>query len=1026
MLRGLFIGVDRYQSQAIKWLTGARHDAIALHALFADTLGGVCTLLTDDAATKEQICTELDSIVDCDEEDLVVVSFSGHGTETHELVTYDTQVEDLQGTGLPLSDLAALLHSIPAKRLLLFLDCCFSGGMDTKVISIESISRDWESVDHKLNQLAGEGRLVFTASAADEPAWENQRTGHGNFTHFLLEALQGPADVVENGTLKLYRLLEYVTQRVSAAAQEFGQSQRPTLRGSIDGEMRLPIFVPADRYRAAFPDRIAARATESILSLSTFGFSAELISAWGSHIPSLNALQLAAINEHGVLAGNHLLVVAPTSSGKTMIGELGALKAVSQRKRAVFLFPLKALVADKRRHFDATYQKYGLRTIEATGETDDVSPLIRGQYDIALLTYEKFSAIALSQPHVLAQVGTIVVDEVQMLADRSRGANLEFLLTLIRMRRQQGVEPQIIALSGVVGATKGLDLWLGASLLRHEERPVPLEEGLLLANGNFRYLSTDSKQDATIRSFIRMSYRKGSSQDYVIPLVTRLVAEGKQVIVFRYTKGETRGCANYLAEALNLPPADEALARLPQGDLSRASRALHQAIAGGVSFHNADLDREERRVIEEEFRRPDSKIRVIVATTTLAMGINTPAGAVVVAGVERADGPYSVSEYKNLVGRAGRLGYAERGQSFLLATTPREASEYWLRYIIGKPEELRSRFVSGSVDPRTLIVRVLAATRRLFDHGLSTEQLVQILDSSFGAFQERQSNENWSWDMGATARALNQLEHHNLVERQNGALSLTPLGLIAGESGAEVASVIELVRCLKGLSPKEVTDQALIAAVQTTAELDATSIPLNKRSTIKEPQTWSSKLRDHVAGGLVAALNQSVREWHIGTARHKRAIACLLYISRQEMSSIELLLTQFGRSSDGAAGPVRSVAARTSDLMPTALRVAHHLFPTLDLEERGARLVTRLTYGVPANAVPLARITGVNLSRGDYLQLANQNLCDPQTIATATDEELLACVGQNRELLLLIREAGQTMAENFTAPGKIDIPAYEP
>jgi helicase len=88
----------------------------------------------------------------------------------------------------------------------------------------------------------------------------------------------------------------------------------------------------------------------------------------------------------------------------------------------LFLLPLKALVADKRRHFEAVYGGFGLRIFEATGETDDISPILRGQYDVGLLTYEKFSAISLTHPHVLQQAGVVVVDEAQMVADRSRGA----------------------------------------------------------------------------------------------------------------------------------------------------------------------------------------------------------------------------------------------------------------------------------------------------------------------------------------------------------------------------------------------------------------------------------------------------------------------------------------------------------------------------------------------------------------------------------------------------------------------------
>ena len=223
-------------------------------------------------------------------------------------------------------------------------------------------------------------------------------------------------------------------------------------------------------------------------------FPPDVVQAWASEIPSLNQLQLDAINDYGILRGEHLVASAPTSSGKTMLGELAAVRGALDRRRALFLMPLKALVNDKLRQFQRVYAPFGIRTIEATGETDDIGPLLRGQYDIALLTYEKFSAIALTHPYVLQQVGTIVVDEVQMIADAGTGANLEFLLTLLKMRRREGIEPQLIALSAVIGDTNGLERWLGGRLLRKVQRPVPLDEGIICYDGRFRYFDGDIRR----------------------------------------------------------------------------------------------------------------------------------------------------------------------------------------------------------------------------------------------------------------------------------------------------------------------------------------------------------------------------------------------------------------------------------------------------------------------------------------------------------------------------------------------------
>lgn len=1010
---GLFIGIDRYASPLVSELSCARRDAVALEAIFNDTLGGTTQLLTDSEATRDRIAAEFTALAECDADDTVVIAFSGHGSETHELVTYDTDPRDLQGTAIPLDQMQLWFAKIPASRLIFIVDCCFSGGLGAKVLHVDVKPKDMRSTEARLSQLAGAGRIIFTASGAAEPAYEHGRFGHGFLTYFLLEALRGADEVLDAGKVSLYRLLEHVTKRVEAAAQQIGRAQTPTLRGSIDGGISWPVFVAGSKFLSAFPEHQAATVTADLSSLTQFGFPQALVEAWAGAIPSLNALQVSAVNDYGLLDGNHLAVSAPTSSGKTMVGELAALRGVLARKRALFLLPLKALVADKRRHFDAVYSGFGIRTIEATGETDDITPLLRGHYDIALLTYEKFAAIALTFPHVLAQAGVIVIDEVQMIADRSRGANLEFILTVIRMRRREGIEPQIIALSAVIGDTNGLEEWLAARLLRRTERPVPLDEGVLLASGQFRYLDAATGVEKVDGPIINRQYGKDSSQDWVIPLVRNLVAQGQQVIVFREIKGETRGTANYLAEALGLPPAQGALERLPVGDPSHASSDLRRALRGGVAFHNADLEPQERRVVEEEFRRKDSGLRVIAATTTLAMGVNTPASSVVIVGLNHpGDEPYSVAEYKNLVGRAGRLGYAESGTSYLLALDHRTEHDYWERYVKGSPESLVSRFLDGTTDPRSLIVRVLVSARSATGDGITSDEIVSFLESSFGAFQASRRNENWRWSRAELLAALADLERHELVKAAaDSTYEITPLGRLAGESATQVESIVRLVDSLRPLQPSHISDPALVAAVQRTTELDEVHFPINKKSTEKEPQRWASELRQQgVPGYVLQSLHRAVPDSHQATVRAKRAVACLFFVSEHAMVDIETSLTKFGGAFGGVAGPIRATAARTCDLLPVAARVAALLHPGLEFGDRISRLVIRLTYGVPAVAVDLARECGVGLLRGDYLKLAAAGLCDPAAIAVTNDKQLLDCIGNDATKLAIVRRSAERMA----------------
>ncbi len=1028
--RGLFVGVDRYQSPDIRDLSCAARDATALEALFADTLAGSTVLLTDQNATLSRIEAELETLSQCDPEDTVVMAFSGHGSETHELIVHDTGFNNIEATSLPLNRLQEWFSKIPARRVILFLDCCFSGGLGAKVLQVPAIPRSLASTEVRLQKLAGNGRFdlhrirgIGRSLGVFEP-WPT-----GSFTYYLLEALRGPAKNRrgEEG-FSVFQMLDYVTARVKAAAQGIGKSQNPAMRGQIDGGISWPVFTPGARFQAAFPSARPAAVTSDIGSLADHGFPAEIVTAWGQAIPSLNDLQVEAINEYGILDGEHLLVSAPTSSGKTMVGELAALRQVVERKRAIFLLPLKALVADKRRHFEKVYGGFGLRILEATGETDDVSPLIRGKYDIALLTYEKFAALALAYPHILAQAGTIVVDEVQMIADQSRGANLEFILTLIRMRRREGIEPQIIALSAVIGDTGGLETWLGGRLLRRIERPVPLREGVLRYDGSFRYIDpADGAEKIEHGAVVRMG-TKETAQDWIIPLLRKLTASGEHVIVFRETKSESHNVGNYLAAHLRLPAADEAARRMPRLDPSQAHIDLIADLQHGVAFHNADLQPAERQVIEEEFRREGSGLQVISATTTLAMGVNTPANSVIIAGLEHPGPvpvPYTVAEYKNLVGRAGRLGYADMGTSYLMAINPREEDYLWRRYVVGKPEDLTSRFISNGTDPRSLIVRVLVALPRSAASGVSSEDIVSFLESSFGAFLAGGKQDGWRWSHEDLMRALENLERHRLIEkRADGLYALAPLGRLAGESATEVASVVRLVGALASLPPSQITDPVLLTVVQNTVELDEVNFPINRRSIHKEPHTWPSLLgQQGIHWDVIGNLNTEPVDQHSATLRAKKAMATLLFVSGQAMSDIEVTMGQHGGAFGGSAGPIRSVSSRAADLIGVAARVAEILHPQLDLSERVQKLAVRLTYGVPGTVVDLAREAGGNLTRGEYCALVEARLEVVAAIESASDADILRVLDQDDEKLSIVRKAAQSAAERKSKAAATPLPA---
>ena len=1016
---GTFIGIDRYQASDIGFLTSAVRDATALHALFADGFQGNPVLLTDAGATQAKIVEELQRLAaTSSNDDLVVVSFSCHGSTTHELVPYDADLSRLEETGLPLKDLAELLNQIPAATLVCVLDCCFAGGFGAKALTAPVQARGIESELGLLEQIAGKGRIVLAASAPNERAYEDPGLGHGLLTYELLAALQGAPEVVSGGKIDVYKLLEYVTRRVVDASSAVRKEQHPCFRGSLNGSPTWPILTPGARYAAAFPEFVRQPATADLDSLASYGIPQVLLDTWGQAITGLNALQLAAINDFGVLDGKNLLVTAPTSSGKTMVGELAALRGAVDHQRALFLLPMRALVNDKYVEFTRKYDDLGIVTIRSTGEiSDDNAALMSGRYDICLMTYEKFGAMILANPYLLRQVGTIVVDEVQMLVDPGRGANLEFVLTLVKSRRAAEISPQIICLSAVIGDTGGLERWLDGRQLRHEERPVPLVEGVVDGSGRYRYLDEDGLPK-TEKAITPLWSGRNSSQDLVIPLVAKLVDECKQVIVFREIKGETLGCARYLAAQLGLPPAQAALDALPSGDLSTSSARLRQTLAGGVGFHNADLTREERQVLEEEFRRPDTDLRVLVATTTLAMGVNTPASAVVIVGLNHPfSGPYTVAEYKNMVGRAGRLGYAEHGESYVIGSRGLDVQRIWSHYVTGRPEEVQSVFLNDVTDHRTQVLRTLATLQPGADGSVEADLLISFLESTFAAFQQRQANPAWNWGRDRILGIVHELDRHQLIEMVDGGrYQLTDLGRFAGEGGVFVDSIIRLVEVLRHVTapPNSTT---LITTAQVTKELDEVYLPFARKAKNTEHRRWPQELMyQEVEPHVQNMLRIGGADQLAGAVRAKKAMACLLYASSTPLGTVEQRLMQHNRDNE-AAGAIRAVASRTRDLIPAVARVFAFLHPDVATGDLAERTMVRLELGIPAELVELGMILGAELTRAQYLSLLGYGITSPAQVeasdATNLADWLNVSEARATELQALLHGRERQSEESF-------------
>ncbi|MGA8475507.1 MAG: DEAD/DEAH box helicase [Candidatus Cybelea sp.] len=568
-VRGWFVGIDDFQDPTASSLSGAARDATAMHAIFKDGIPDIeGTLLLNAEARHNRIRQCLsEAFEQSGDNDAVIFSFATHGTQDHRIVAHDTDIHKLDDTAILLDDIVSLFRSSKAKFIFCIIDCCFSGEAPARVVKDTPKTRG--IID--IAGIQGDGRLLITACRPDEEAFEHPRRRHGLLTAAIIDAL------TDGNTTSVLAMVDRVIARVRTDATAMGVVQNPVATTYVDGGFTLPTLLRGDTYAKAFPEYGAVRIS-NVSELELFGIPQEIVEVWRDAFNDhLHPLQLDAVNQDRVLDGQSIFVIAPTSSGKTFVGELAGIRAVLDRRKAVFLLPLRALVNEKYDDFRGMYgDRLGMRVIRCTGDYhDDLSAFVTGKFDIALLTYEMFLSTALTNEALLNLLGLVVVDEAQYISDSTRGINVELILTLLRAKRAVGINPQLVLLSAVVGNIQEFAAWLDVRVLSSTARPVPLLFGAIDRNGTYEFIDENgarrTEQLLQARE-VRQRRNEPSAQDIIVPLSHRLLEmPGSSVIVFRNKRGTAEGSAGYLARELGLPAANGAIRQLPRADLSNSS-----------------------------------------------------------------------------------------------------------------------------------------------------------------------------------------------------------------------------------------------------------------------------------------------------------------------------------------------------------------------------------------------------------------------------------------------------------------------
>ncbi len=893
-----------------------------------------------------------------------------------------------------MGELAEQFKTSRARAILCILDCCFSGAAPAKVLANAPVPRMSAS---PFDVIAGKGRVLIAAASPTEAAWEQPGTGHGLLTKAIIDVLTGWG----SPEVSLLSAIDEIVNRTRAEALRIGVTQNPVFVNHVEGGLSFPKLQPGRNFHAMFPGSVGPKLTGLVGELAAHGLAAPVLDIWSDRYPDgLNELQLLAANEHGVLRGESLLVVAPTSSGKTFVGEMAALRAINQGRKALFLLPYRALTNEKYEEFRALYGPLGLRVARCTGDFSDQAQLITsGRYDIGLLTYEMFLGLALSAPSVMSQAGLIVLDEGQFITDSSRGIVVELLLTLVIRARERGISPQLIVLSAVIGNVNSFDEWLGCARLVVTTRPVPLLEGVLDRSGMFEYLDENGAprtQQLIPASSVRVRRDKSSSQDVIVPLVRKLVGDGEKVIIFRNRKAPAEGCAKYLADELQLPSVTAALSELPVHDISSTSRKLRECLSGGTAFHDTNLGAAERSIVERYYRDPQGGIEVLASTTTLAAGINTPASTVILVehkfpGEQPTD--YTVAEYKNMVGRAGRLGFNERGKSILLADNSMERRQLFQRYVLGVPERVESSFKDREL--ATWVLRLYSQAKLV-----RRTEVPSLLANTFGGFLKAKADPQWLGRSTSQIEAvLGRMIQHGLLEDEgDDMLRLTLLGSACGRSTLSFESSLRLIDMLRQRDMGKLTGQDLVALIQVLSEADASYTPINKKGTAESLRVSQASARydTELIASLRSYTSDSLDHW----ARCKRAAILKDWTDGIPVERIEGEYSTSPFAGGIDYGHIRNFA----DVARYTLRSAQQIVSALDGDHSSLladidKMVLSLEFGVPHSYFGLLSLP-MSLTRGEILALAGLGALTYESIRALPADQLIRILGRERASLL--------------------------
>lgn len=547
----------------------------------------------------------------------------------------------------------------------------------------------------------------------------------------------------------------------------------------------------------------------------------------------------------------------PTSAGKTRVAELAILRFLADYQdpatRCFYVAPFRSLAAEIERELRQHFAPLGIGVSMLYGGYDLSASDQHAEAEARLLvlTPEKFEAVLRLQPEAAASAKLVILDEGHIV-DGGRGEERHlrielFFHRILRLLRPHGC--RFVVMSAVLPNAEEFAAWVSGStenVVSSSWRPARQLLGLLRWTGNAVSVhvtdDTGGKMGHPVylKRFAEQRPCKGlmglGRRQKPFPADAReafahaaiLFARRGPTLVFVPIKDHAASFARDVSLALAtervLGTADGGDAELtrPSGPAwQRCQDVIVEALGRdaevlsllecGIALHHADLPQRVRLAIEELVR--EGTVRLLVATSTLAQGVNLPIETILVKSLWQGDAPLSTFDFWNICGRAGRAFRENEGLVlFCIDSAPHTGKNQLTaarkRQLIVRTQRRIGDFIRSRSEGaiRSSLLRVL--------RDLATAWKVRYPNASIADLCDRLVGDDLSWvaEVGSETIGgwLNTIDAALLAMETEAEDSLST----AEELAAYFAGSLALIQCQAdprgAASPTEIT--AILAA----------------------------------------------------------------------------------------------------------------------------------------------------------------------------------------------------------------------